>query len=248
MRRSTSASFDAIRNKRSIRAIALAFFAIALLLALASIAGEAQQTPVAAQNAPAAPAVLTLPQNAKQTAQGVKQTQEATQPKTVRSSNRRRAAKLYLAASKLFEKGQFEEAMHGYQKASLLDPGNSDYSLAVNVARSHAVTALVQAAAKDRIRGDEAAARKALAHGLELEPHNSLVGEHIDELGDDALIGQKRPVYEQGAKTVGDASVLAPARSVHSFHLHTDARQVIHRSSRLMASIHPSTAACTPVW
>jgi tetratricopeptide (TPR) repeat protein len=67
----------------------------------------------------------------------------------VRNSDRRRAVKLYLASSKLFEKGEFEEAMQGYEQAARLDPGNADYPLAASVARSHAVTALIQAAAKD---------------------------------------------------------------------------------------------------
>ena len=94
----------------------------------------------------------------------------------MRNSDRRKAAKLYLAASKLFVGEQFEEAMHGYEQAAALDPGNADYPLAASVARSHAVTALIQAAAKDRLRGDAGAARAALAHALELEP-NKFPGE-----------------------------------------------------------------------
>lgn len=74
----------------------------------------------------------------------------------VRNSERRKAAKLYLASSKLFVDEHFEEAMRGYEQASALDPEIIDYRLAAEVARNHAVTALIQAAAKDRLRGDEA--------------------------------------------------------------------------------------------
>ncbi len=115
----------------------------------------------------------------------------------MRNADRRRAAKLYLASSKLFVDEQFEEAMRGYEQAAELDPGNADYRLAASVARSHAVTALIQAAAKDRLRGDAAQARAALAHALELDPKNIQVNQHLYELGDDALLGQSRPSYEQ---------------------------------------------------
>ena len=35
-----------------------------------------------------------------------------------------------------------------YEEAAKLDPGNTNYRLAADVARSHAVTALIQSAAK----------------------------------------------------------------------------------------------------
>jgi len=145
----------------------------------------------------------------------------------VRNSDRRRAAKLYLASSKLFVGEQFEEAMRGYEQAAALDPGTADYRLAASVARSHAVTALIQVAAKDRLRGNAAGARATLAHALELEPKNIQVTQHLYELGDDALLGQSRPVYEQAAGTIGAAVKLEPTAGAHSFHLHEDARQII---------------------
>ena len=79
---------------------------------------------------------------------------DAKADKLPRATDRRRAAKLYLEASKLFEKEQFEEAIEKYRQAATLDPTNHNYPLAVELARSHEVTALIQAAAKDRIRGD----------------------------------------------------------------------------------------------
>jgi len=167
----------------------------------------------AAQNAAAAPASTTAP--------------EARPAKTVRNADRRRAAKLYLASSKLFVDEQFEDALRGYEQAAELDPSTADYGLAANVARSHAVTALIQAAAKDRLRGDAAQARAALVHALELDPKNIQVNQHLSELGDDALLEQSRPRYEQEAGTAGEAIKLAPSAEVHSFHLHSDARQMI---------------------
>jgi type II secretory pathway component GspD/PulD (secretin) len=157
------------------------------------------------------------------------QAQEVTPAKPVRNADRRRAAKLFLASSKLFMAERFEEAMRGYEQAARLDPGNADYPLAANVARGHAVTAEIQAAAKARLRGDQAAARAALTHALELDPLNPLVSEHLYELGDDALIGHSNPVYEQGAERAGEAVELDPKAGVHSFHLLTDQRQIIRQ-------------------
>jgi Flp pilus assembly secretin CpaC len=167
----------------------------------------------AARSAAKAPASTTAP--------------EARPAKTVRNTDRRRAAKLYLASSKLFVGEQFEEAMRGYEQAAKLDPGTTNYGLAANVARSHAVTALIQAAAKDRLRGDAAQARAALIHALELDPNNILVNQHLYELGDDALLGQSRPRYASDAGIAGAGVNLAPVAAIHSFHLHSDARQMI---------------------
>ncbi len=160
---------------KRIRLISAAF--AALPMAMASCLALAQQ-PAPAQPAPA-PAACAVAAKMPEDA-------EAKQAKPVRNSDRRRAAKLYLAASKLFVAEQFEEAMRGYEQAAALDPGNADYPLAAGVARGHAVTALIQAAAKDRMRGDAAAARAALARALELDPKNIQVNQHLYELGDDA--------------------------------------------------------------
>jgi Flp pilus assembly secretin CpaC len=186
-----------------------------MLLVMAANTGVAQTNPVT----PATPAQSAASKNATSSAQS----------KPVRNSDRRRAAKLYLASSKLFVGEHFEEAMRGYEQAAQLDPGNGDYPLAASVARSHAVTALIQAAAKDRLRKDEASARAALAHAHELEPDSLQVNEHLNELGDEALLGQSRPLYEQGAKTVGDMVELVPSAGVHSFHLLIDQRQIIQQ-------------------
>lgn len=145
------------------------------------------------------------------------------------TSDHRRAAKLFLQASKLFEKEQFEEAMRDYRHAAELDPSNPNYALAADLARSHAVTALIQAAAKDRLQNDAAAERAALAHALELDARNIQVTEHLHELADNVAMGLTRPIYGQTADTIGGTVSLAPTAGVHSFHLHTDQRQTIQQ-------------------
>jgi hypothetical protein len=152
--------------------------------------------------------------------------------KLPRGSDRRRAVKLFLASSKLFAAGRFEEAMQGFTQASALDPSNDDYRLAVSVARSHAVTALIQTAAKDRIRGDAAGARAALNHALELDPRNIEVTQHLYELGDGDLLDQSTPLYEQSASAVGGPITFAPTLGIHSFHIRANERQVIQQVFR----------------
>jgi Flp pilus assembly secretin CpaC len=146
-----------------------------------------------------------------------------------RPSDRKRAAKLYLASSRLFVDEKFEEAMRGYEQAALLDPSDNNYPLAAKVARSHAVTALIQAAAKYRLRGDQAAARAALARALELDPADPQIAEHLQELGDDALLERTSPLYAHAASTIGEAVQFASPSGVHSFHLHTGQRQAIQQ-------------------
>ncbi len=206
------------RASRSLR-WSLALTAAAALLAAS---GSIAQAPAPAQPASAADAAASAPPAAAPA-------RETAQARPVRNSDRRKAAKLYLEASKLFEKEEFEEAMQLYDSAAALDPGNDNYALAVSVARSHLVTALIQAAAKDRLRGDAAAARAALARALELDPKNPQVDQHLNELGDDALLGQTRPLYEQGAETAGAGVVLEPASGVRSFHLRSNVRQIIEQ-------------------
>jgi len=145
------------------------------------------------------------------------------------SAERARAAKLFLAASKSFAAEKFEEAMDSYRKAAQLDPSNHDYPLAEEVARNHAVTALIQSAAKDRVRGDEAGARAALSHALELNPHSAQAVEHLNELGDDALRGQVKPLYSQSTSFAGEREEPLHAAGKQSFHLRTDQRQLIRQ-------------------
>ncbi len=146
-----------------------------------------------------------------------------------REKERRRAAKLFLAASKLFMAEHFEEALQAYQQAAKLDPDNASYRLAADVARSHAVTALIQLAAKSRLTGNEAGARAALAHALELDPKSVEATQHLYELGDEAIRGQAMPLYEQGAGAAGDVVELAPQAGRRSFHLRAGRRQVIQQ-------------------
>ncbi|MGA2558365.1 MAG: hypothetical protein ABSF17_01705 [Terracidiphilus sp.] len=143
--------------------------------------------------------------------------------------DRRRAARLFLEASKLFEKQQFEEALDKYEKAKALDPTNRDYGLAAELDRSHAVTALIQQATQDRVRGDLIAERAALEHALTLDPRNVQVTEHLHELGEDSQQNQPAGLYAKAADGFGSTLRVEPTPGTHSFHLHVNRRQTIQQ-------------------
>ena len=160
--------------------------------------------------------------------------------KKVTGSDRRRATKLYLQATKLFEKQQYDEAMRDYQEAAELDPGNVNYGAATEVARSHEVTELIQTAAKARIRGDKTAEQAALQKAEALDPHNIEVAAHLDEIAEDVATAQTKSLYDQGVNSLAPAPSLEPMPGTHSFHLKTDRRtliQSVYRSFGIEASV-----------
>lgn len=197
---------------------------------------------------PAAPARQSAPPAEQSTPTGAATPQAASANKTAqpRPRDRRRAAKLYLASSKLFLDRQFEEAMKGFEQAAALDPANADYRLAAGVARSHAVTALIQDAAKDRLLGHQSAARAALERARALDPTNFEVSQHLDELADDTVRGQPQPLYEQSGSAPAGPVQLEPRPGLRSFHLHEDREEIIPQVFRaygltamLDTSVHP---------
>ena len=167
------------------------------------------------------------------------------QTKAVTGKDRRRAAKLYLEGTKLFEKEQFEDALRNYEEATALEPGNSNYHMAAEVARSHAVTALIQAAAKARMGNDPAAEQKAIERAAALDPKNPQVAQHLAEIADETVARGARPIYESEAESLASAPELSPVPGTHSFHLRTDRRQLIqtvYRSYGIEASVDQSVS------
>jgi type II secretory pathway component GspD/PulD (secretin) len=200
---------------------------------------SAQTTNQTAASNPSTPGGATTPVAASHGAAA----NESTQPHT---RDRRRAAKLYLAASKLFLDRQFEEAMKGFEQAAALDPTNADYQLAAGVARSHAVTALIQDAARDRLLDNQAAARAALERARALDPTNFEISQHLDELADDTVRSQPQPLYEQSGNELAGPVQLEPRPGLRSFHMHGDRERIISQvfqafglTAMLDTSVHP---------
>ncbi len=151
-----------------------------------------------------------------------------------------------MEGSKLFEKEQFEEALHDYEKAALLDPSNHNYALSKELARSHAVTRLIQEATADRVRGDSTAERNALQHALTIDPRNVQVTEHLHELGEDEQDTLTSGLYSKAADGFGGPLEVAPTPGTHSFHLKVNRRQTLQQVFRaygIEASIDDSVPA-----
>jgi general secretion pathway protein D len=215
---------------------ALAEFAAMIAMLLMTALAGAQQT-----QAPAQPPSSVTPDAASNVP--TVQDKDKASPKTVTNKDRRRATKLFLKASKLFEKQQYDEAVRDYQEAAELDPGNPNYAAATVIARSHEVTELIQTAAKARIRGDKTAEEAALEKAAKLDPRNLEVAQHLDEMAADAAAERVKPIYDQGVSSLGPAPTLAPVAGAHSFHLKTDRRtviQTVYRSYGIEASVDQS--------
>jgi Flp pilus assembly secretin CpaC len=191
---------------------------------LAQTANGTAQSPAA--GASASGHVIDASQQAAGAAPAAQETSATKKPS---GHDREKAAKLYMAASKLFVNSQFEAALRDYEQAAQLDSTNADYRMAAEVARSHAATALIQSAAKARLLGDEGTARADLTRALALDPKNIEATQHLEELGDDALRGQPQSLYGKTGAELGDVVPLSPAPGPHSFHIHSDQLQVIHQ-------------------
>lgn len=145
------------------------------------------------------------------------------------SAQKRRAAKLFLSASRLYEAGEFEPALKQYEQAADLDPANQDYAAAAVLARSHAVTALIQSAAKARVENNYADAHAALAHALELDPKNADLAERLRQLADDT-VAETAPVRPRPPGIALAAPIeLEPAAGTHSFHLRISPQQLVQQ-------------------
>lgn len=200
----------------------------ALLLTLLPAAIQAQATDATAsspgQNSQAAPAAADRDNPADNNS--------AKREKLPPAAARRRATKLYLAASKIYLDGKFEQALADYEHAAQLDPTNPNYRMAGDVARSHAIATLIQTATKDRFTGDTAGAQAALLRAQALDPTNPEVTEHLYQLGDEAVRDQPQPLYMKGTASIAPVETLTTTAGVHSLHLADGAHQVIMQAFR----------------
>ena len=195
----------------------------AMLLAATACSAAAQEL---APPVPANPQT-TIPAGTSAQPAVPAQAPSAMPSKPVSTRNRRRAARLFLQASKQFDQEQFDAAMQNFEQAAALDPGNTNYAAAAKLARSHQVTALIQAAARANTRNDSGAALAALEQARQLDPGNAQVADHLRSLSSNAVSGQTRALYEEAGGELGEVPVLQPDAGLKSFHLKADRRQLI---------------------
>ena len=116
-----------------------------------------------------------------------------------------------------------------FDKAVQLDPTNNDYAQALALAREHRVTALVQQAGKARILGQNASADALLAQARKLDPQNAIVAQHYDPGPIPVKFIPKYDVGDSETAELAGPVLLAPARTTHSFHIHSDIQDVIRQ-------------------
>lgn len=188
---------------------------------------------LAQQQGATAPTANPQQQAPAQSAAPASAQQPAKPTKLPTTAERRRAAKLYMQAASLYQAQQFEKALDLDREAAKLDPTNPDYQMGAEVARSHAVTALIQQATRERNQGHNEEARNALQHALELDPQNPTVTDHIRALADDSVqtdagIDPNIAQYLKAPEFAGPLQ-LSPRPGRQSFHLHTSGRQIIQQ-------------------
>ena len=166
-------------------------------------------------------------------------TDSATEPKSAKADQapadkppsarqQSEAEKAYLAGAKALDRQDFATAEKDFDTAVELVPRNEQYLAAREIAREHHVTALVQAADKARLLGNSGESSRDLSQAFEIDPKNPMVQQHLEEIVQDAT---PDPAVENQEDTIsaGAPIELAPTPGRHSFHLRTNATDLLRQ-------------------
>ena len=136
-------------------------------------------------------------------------------PKT---SNRakRKGEKFYVQGLRAMDIGDANAAEKAFAQAAQEDPRNHEYRADYEIAREHGITALIQSADKARILGQPDVARTKLAEALALDPQNSEVAQHLDDL---ANLSITAPPPDDATATIAPPIELSPLPGRRSFHV-----------------------------
>jgi general secretion pathway protein D len=189
-----------------------------MVAALAAGAALCSTGSVAQQTAPAA----TPDQPAQQTAPA----KPGARPKPVSLKQKRDAERLYVTGAKALEQHDPRLALTNFERALELDPENVRYLASKEIARQHVVTLLVQEAEQARIAGNLDLAHDKLAEALAMDPANSIVAQHNDELNH--LNRHDSTAADDGIQ-IAPPVELAPAPGKRDFHLRTNGVDLIRR-------------------
>ena len=138
------------------------------------------------------------------------------------------AEKAYLAGAKALDREDFATAEKDFDTAAELVPHNEQYLAAREIARQHHVSALVQAADKARLMGNADESSRDLSQAFAIDPKNPMVQQHMEEIVQDAT---PDPPSENQEDTIsaGAPIELAPTPGLHSFHLRTNATDLLRQ-------------------
>lgn len=138
----------------------------------------------------------------------------------------REAEDAYAQGAKEVEHKDLAAAEKSFARAAQLNPNNRDYALALIVAREHHLDELVQAAAKQRLLGNNDRADALLAEARKIDPNNAVIAQHFEE----PLSDISAPGVTAGptiADTLSGPVKLAPKPGMQDVHLHGTPRDVI---------------------
>ncbi len=186
------------------------------------------EIPVTPQTNPSAPGGATDQKGVQGGVQGNAQTVAALPAETHPGQKQeRKAEKIYLQGAKLLDQNDSRGAYQDFTEAAKLDPANQQYAAAVEIARQHLLTQLVQEAEKARLSGRPEVARQKLEEAYVLDPKNPVIAQHVDELADDRkmLVNQ---VDEAGVDAEGPIE-LTPADGKKSFHLKGTQQEILRQ-------------------
>jgi general secretion pathway protein D len=139
---------------------------------------------------------------------------------------KRKAEEFYLAGVRAMDKDDVDAAEKDFARAEQADPTNREYPVDHEIARQHAITALIQSADKERILGYPAIAREKLAQAMALDPKNPEVAQHLDDFADTSLTA---PPENDATASIAPPIELAPLPGKKSFHFRSTEPDVLRR-------------------
>lgn len=167
---------------------------------------------------------------------------------TISSKQAREADDAYLQGAKEVEHKDFEAAEKSFVRATLLNPNNRDYALALIVTREHRLTELVQQAAKQREMGNSQRADELLEQARKLDPNNAVIAQHFGT--GSVPVGSELPLENSIADSLGAPVKFAPKTGKQDVHLRsgaTDILRSLYSQFGISASFDPSVRSGPPV-
>ena len=147
--------------------------------------------------------------------------------KAISPRHQREAEKAYLEGAKAIENDAPRKAYGSFTQAVELNPENSQYIAAKEIARQHLITSLVQEADKARLTGHPDLSRGKLVEAYALDPRNGIVAQHIDEIVNDQL--HSIELTNEKGDVTSPPIELAPKIAKHSFHLRATSQELLRQ-------------------
>jgi type II secretory pathway component GspD/PulD (secretin) len=141
--------------------------------------------------------------------------------------DRAQAAKLFVEGAKDVEEDKIRRAMDSFTRAAELDPEETKYAMADQIARAHLVTELIQQSDKEKILGHPMEARATIAEAYSIDPASPEVAQHLAELASAVVAGE--PAMRSDEPGAAPPITLEPKAGTMSFHIRTSKRNVIQQ-------------------